>query len=44
MINIFIIFQIFLVFKKLDKYLDMYPREKKNKKEDMEAPAPKNNF
>tara|TARA_B110000438_G_C15444827_1_gene492004 strand:+ start:487 stop:645 length:159 start_codon:yes stop_codon:yes gene_type:complete len=44
MIVKFIIFQIFSVFRKLDKYLDAYPIIKKNNTEDIDAPNPKNTF
>ena len=34
-------FQEFLLFKLFEKILDKYPKEKKNKKEAMDAPIPK---
>ena len=42
--KIFIYFHIFLSFKYLAKYCDKYPIEKKNKKEAMVAPIPKEYF
>ena len=40
----FISFQTLLLWRYLEKYLDKYPRRKKKKKEEIEAPRPKNNF
>ena len=40
----FISFQTLLLCKYLDKYVDRYPSRKKKKKEEIDAPKPKNNF
>ena len=40
----FINFHILLLWRYLDKYFDKNPRTKKKKKEEIDAPTPKNNF
>jgi len=40
----FISFQTLLLWRYLEKYLDKYPRRKKKKKEEIDAPKPKNNL
>ncbi|WP_415278836.1 hypothetical protein ABXT72_02460 [Candidatus Pelagibacter sp. Uisw_094] len=40
----FIIFQTLLLLAYIEKYLDKYPIIKKNKKEAIDAPIPKNIF
>ena len=42
MMNILIIFQVFLSLAYFDSFLDRYPIKKKNKNEAKEAPIPKN--
>ena len=43
-IKTFIIFQTLLLLAYIEKYLDKYPIIKKNKKEAIDAPIPKNIF